>query len=66
MSVYIDLLLNSNFKEPTNNSREKKPNVKHVLMKQLLMCSDFRIFAYKYELIFIKTSSYKYMYQYLR
>lgn len=46
MSVYIDLLLNSNFKEPTNNSREKnKPNVKHVLMKQLLMCSDFRIFA---------------------
>lgn len=65
MSVYIDLLLNSDFKEPTNNSREKT-NVKHVLMKQLLMCSDFRIFAYKYELIFIKTSSYKYIYQYLR
>lgn len=62
MSVYIDLLLNSNFKEPTNNSREKKnPNVKHVLMKQLLMCSDFRI-LHKYVLIFIKTSSYKYMY----
>lgn len=29
MSVYIDLLLNSDFKEPTNNSREKT-NVKHV------------------------------------